>query len=334
MIFIDVYPLTPGSAAFYSTIAHEFQHLINYSNTALSTTSTNLKEQDLWINEGLSSAAEYVYSGVPDTDRINWYNADKLGTIAKGNNFFVWYGSWEEANPNALLDDYATVSLFFQWLRIHASNGTGIYKEILASNDRDYKAVVTAATNRIGADVNDWTRLLESWHLANIFRTPDDLHGYKSLIDVSMGYFASSNNATRYLYPGEAVLSEMPVSRTNNPSLIGLSGTNIVYLGLDGTSCDIESTSDGTIAYTGDYSIVFNKKTISDSDEYAPTSEKVFIANVATKTSTRSARSASVRSAARAALPDAMPIDACLTPRTRSSNEAMSVLKAIAGNGN
>ena len=60
----------------------------------------------------------------------------------------MWYGYWEGTNPNTVLDNYATVSLFLQWLRIHASNGTEIYKEILASEDRDVDAVTAAAETR------------------------------------------------------------------------------------------------------------------------------------------------------------------------------------------
>ncbi|ULQ60561.1 InlB B-repeat-containing protein [Brucepastera parasyntrophica] len=51
MLFIDINPQTPGGSGFYSTIAHELQHLINCSNTVLK----DNRSQDLWINEGLSS---------------------------------------------------------------------------------------------------------------------------------------------------------------------------------------------------------------------------------------------------------------------------------------
>lgn len=60
MIYLDIDPGIAGAAEFYSTIAHEFQHLINFS------TRYNNKDlpdvQDIWIDEGLASAAEYIYS--------------------------------------------------------------------------------------------------------------------------------------------------------------------------------------------------------------------------------------------------------------------------------
>ena len=62
-------------------------------------------EQDTWINEGLSSAAEYVYKGSHITDKINYYNADPNTYIAQGLNFLTWLNYYE---------NYSTVYLFFQ----------------------------------------------------------------------------------------------------------------------------------------------------------------------------------------------------------------------------
>ncbi|MBN2625595.1 MAG: hypothetical protein JXA95_02925, partial [Spirochaetales bacterium] len=144
MLFMDTYPAEPTSAESYATIAHELQHLINFSSTFFKDGTV----QDTWINEGLSSGAEYLYSEKVDQSRVDYYNADPGRTILYGNNFFVWKGFWE-TDPRfagyGTLADYATVNLFFQWLRIHASNGTGIYRDILDSPCRDVRAVTEAA---------------------------------------------------------------------------------------------------------------------------------------------------------------------------------------------
>jgi hypothetical protein len=91
----------------------------NYSSTERLTG----ERVDTWINEGLSTAAEYVYAGDP-AGRVRYYNDDPLGTIQIGNNFFYWGGIWD----SDILADYTTAYLFFQWLRMHSSNGIGIYK--------------------------------------------------------------------------------------------------------------------------------------------------------------------------------------------------------------
>ncbi|GHT89903.1 hypothetical protein FACS1894137_19240 [Spirochaetia bacterium] len=91
MLYLDVSPQKPESPGFYATIAHELQHLISFSQT-IKTGAVRTSEQDIWINEGLSLAAEYIYGGAQQP-RIDYFNNDPFDTIKKGNNFFVWDGS-------------------------------------------------------------------------------------------------------------------------------------------------------------------------------------------------------------------------------------------------
>ncbi|MDR2757801.1 MAG: hypothetical protein LBB78_00300, partial [Spirochaetaceae bacterium] len=56
MLFMDVYPGDSSNLKNFSTvIAHELQHLIHFSNTVR---QPSIPEKNLWINEGLSLAAE------------------------------------------------------------------------------------------------------------------------------------------------------------------------------------------------------------------------------------------------------------------------------------
>ena len=269
MIFVDVDPVPVESDLFYTTIAHEFQHLINYSQTVM----VDAREQDLWINEGLSSGAEYVYSGEVSQDRVTWFNNDSLGTIAQGNNFFVWYGYWEGTNPNTVLDNYATVSLFFQWLRIHASNNTAIYKEILDSTYRDYRTVTTAASNRIGSDYSSWPLLLETWYLANFRCRSSDHYGYEGLINTNPVYFNNSDDQEWSLSPGEAIISALSATAgsTATWSPPSGSGPNIQYAGFDYTGTAVYRTS----SFTNEFAIVYNANTDNTASD-----EKGFVANV------------------------------------------------------
>ncbi|MDC7218730.1 MAG: InlB B-repeat-containing protein [Spirochaetales bacterium] len=276
MIFLDTYPSTAGDSSSNETVAHEFQHLINFNVNYLEGNSA----QDLWINEGLSSAAEYIYSEEVSTSRVDYYNtdpyaydSDNLATsIVYGNNFFRW---------NNDLEDYATVSLFFQWLRIHDPNGIGIYKEILNSSYSDYQAVTEATsswTDTSYSDFADWGDLLSTWMAANVRNDSTGYLGYEGEVTDSDGNpptplrFSSQNNYEWGFYPGNRILSTMPTEGYSTPSTAGTSGTNIEYVGIP-LSGDLDRTS----PYTGTYAIVYNSN-----PDYSDSYETGFVANVET----------------------------------------------------
>lgn len=64
VFFMDINPGEPGNPddknnSFYRTLAHEFQHMINFSIRH----AASLDEQERWLDEGLAMFAEYVFSG-------------------------------------------------------------------------------------------------------------------------------------------------------------------------------------------------------------------------------------------------------------------------------
>jgi hypothetical protein len=164
MIYIDTNPGKPGEGESNITLAHEMQHMMSFVTGML----YREKVLDTWIDEGLSSAAEWIYSGEQSQSRISWYinnglingegNKIASGLIDKGNNFYVW-GNRTDENQYANLDDYATVYLFFQWLRLHGSRD--IYKKIITSEYSDYNAVLD------NIDYSTWASLLSEWMGAN-----------------------------------------------------------------------------------------------------------------------------------------------------------------------
>jgi hypothetical protein len=210
MLYIDTYPNDPASELSYSTMSHELQHLISFCNSLeYRISGQTLYEQDIWINEGLSSAAEYIYRGDHDRGRIDYFNQDPLNTIARGNNFFVW----DETRPgkeNTVLDDYASVYLFFQWLRLQSGGGNGIYTAIAQSERWDYQAVTAAAAAQFdGADKNTfahWQTLLGTWLRANYVNSPAGREGYRGDGILKPRVWAIPAG-TYPLYPGEAVYS-------------------------------------------------------------------------------------------------------------------------------
>jgi len=228
MIYVDTYPGVPGSEDSNSTVAHELQHLMTYVNAYISDKDYLL---DTWIDEGLSTAAEWLYFGKQVDSRINWYNYDPSGLIQKGNNFFVWgnRGSETKSDGYANLDDYSTAYLFFQWLRLQ-SGSAGIYKEITLSNNYNHLAVTNAADKAMsGKGYDDWGTLLKTWLAANYINAPSGPYGYKNdSVLKNINAKTAPNGVTNIsLSPGEGVYS-----LTNNYNLPG-NKQNIRYAGLD-----------------------------------------------------------------------------------------------------
>lgn len=71
VFFMDTNPGEPGnpddkSNAFYRTLAHEFQHMVNFSIQH----ANGNPEQERWLDEGFSMFSEYVFSGEIGQDRL------------------------------------------------------------------------------------------------------------------------------------------------------------------------------------------------------------------------------------------------------------------------
>jgi hypothetical protein len=230
MIYVDTYPNRPGERGSNVTLAHEMQHLMNFiTSVLLRTENTMTYLMDTWINEGLSSAAEYVYLEEHDY-HSKWFNTDQEGTIAKGNNFFIW-GNYE---GNSILDDYATVYLFFQWLRLQ-SGGMEIYKNIMASPDFNYLAVTKAADKTIpGKSYADWNVLLKTWMAANYVNAPSGPSVYKNdpVLKTVQAKTAPGEIITLRLLPGEGVYSKTSANNAIASYKFVPSGINIKYAGL------------------------------------------------------------------------------------------------------
>jgi hypothetical protein len=203
LLYMDIAEGKLGSDSFNATAAHEFQHLLRYSAAKIFKTSAYPAD---WLNEGLSTAAEYVYLGKHLDEFVQNYNKDWDQSIAGGNNFFYW-----EGNDIA---DYATAYLFFQWLRIQAQ-GYDIYKEICATleSGADAQAVAGAAAKLISEDLDSWDKLIRAWLTANYMNAPEDagnglsLYGYHGEFPALTIHPYWDGGTTKTLRPGEGVYS-------------------------------------------------------------------------------------------------------------------------------
>ncbi|WP_332237881.1 Ig-like domain-containing protein [Sporolactobacillus sp. KGMB 08714] len=126
IFYIDTNPLmgtgsTKDVTQAYSTLAHEFQHMINYNEKVL--VQGNQQGMDTWMNEGLSMAAEQIFSGEALSDRIDYYNSDY--SIADGQSLLNWDYSGD------VLANYSLSYLFMQYLKIQCGQGDQIFKELI-----------------------------------------------------------------------------------------------------------------------------------------------------------------------------------------------------------
>ena len=139
----------------FSTMVHEYQHLINYCNANL----------DTWLNECFSAAAEEIcYPGSSVVARIqsweNYYystNDDWLNPPAEFEyqTDFQLHNGYSMYNWSNSIDDvlalYAQVSLFAQYL--YTRFGNSIYKQISGAYSTSEVNAITNATGISCADL-------------------------------------------------------------------------------------------------------------------------------------------------------------------------------------
>ena len=182
MIYINcVSGYSVNSVNFYATIAHEFQHLINY-NQKVFVQGNQSGGSQTWLTEGLSTAAEYEYIFNKDGTYVGSKLTETNGYIdyfkqLNNYNFLSWQGEFW---------NYAADFIFFQWLRVQ-SGSDGVYYAIINNNSYvDTNAVVQTVSNApylingYGGTWNNWGDLLRSWFVANAYLDSSSIYGYKS----------------------------------------------------------------------------------------------------------------------------------------------------------
>ncbi|MDR0527280.1 MAG: hypothetical protein LBG79_05650 [Spirochaetaceae bacterium] len=262
MLFIDTNPQTPGGIGFYSTIAHELQHLIHYSQTV----AKGKQNKDTWINEGLSCGAEYIYSG-DNNSRIDYYARQQNNSTStlstRQNTFYVWDGA---------LIDYSTDYLFFQWLRVHSKADKEIYKSVLQSLKPNYESVMEAiadSANGFYKPLTQWQDVLKHWFASNYFYEEKKIDniGYKDF-----GAFIKNKLKTSLYLPNNTTLTmpfesgyEMGVKFRNGEGVLCKNLSDTTLTGKPGVSYSIlESNAvfnDSVPFKAGGILLVFNYET-------------------------------------------------------------------------
>ncbi len=144
MVYMDIYPASPGSAGFFNTLAHEFQHMIHWQQ------KDHLRNvsDDTWLNEGMSEiAAPYCGYG-PSYSRVLTFEKSPTDSLVQ----------W-----NSTLQDYGVVYLWSQYFKDRFENAVpNIFWDIL-HNDKTGISAVNYALAQVdpaltfSTTFQDWT---------------------------------------------------------------------------------------------------------------------------------------------------------------------------------
>jgi hypothetical protein len=156
----------------FSTIAHEFQHLVNHNRNVLVEKGVRM---DTWLNEAFSMAAEHIYNGV-QKERIRDYNLSN--SIIDGHSLLYWGD-----NNGDTISNYALSYLFGQYLRIQCNIGDGIFKEILLDEADTITAVENAIKNHISSD-KAFSEFMTDFRIALYMQKTEGPYGFGNETDL------------------------------------------------------------------------------------------------------------------------------------------------------
>uniref|UniRef100_UPI0012F6B853 Ig-like domain-containing protein n=1 Tax=Paenisporosarcina sp. TG20 TaxID=1211706 RepID=UPI0012F6B853 len=231
IFYIDTYPsmgLTKGSYNVdesFSTIAHEFQHMVNFNQNVLVERGPSM---EVWLNEALSMAAEHMYMNGALTNRVQYYELSN--SIANGHSLLYWDRAGD------VLSNYSLSYLFGQYLRVQAKQGESIYKELLIDLNSDVNALEAIIQKYIGAD-KTLGEFLTDFRQALYVNEPTGLYGFNGeavLSEIDSPKYTGS--LPKYLRGGGAI--NVPIEDVNEFSVPTTKGASIEYRLIDATSLD------------------------------------------------------------------------------------------------
>ena len=128
VFFMDIAPGEPGDPddkgnQFYRTLAHELQHMVNFSIQL----ANDSPEQERWLDEGFSMFCEYVFSGEVGNSSRRWPPEPHLARFLENpavnlvsNNRASWF------HEDSLFRQYGASFAFVAWL-VEKYGGKSLY---------------------------------------------------------------------------------------------------------------------------------------------------------------------------------------------------------------
>ncbi len=188
------------------TLAHEFQHLINYGQRVM---IKKISRMDSWMDEGMAESAEQIIAKTPGESRINSLKADANNKIRNGAPLCVWMNDDES---------YALAYTFMQYCKNHAKDREEMFKMLIGHTNGDYRAVEDIMKNQNSELFNDFASIVIGYRVANLVNSPTGAYGYGSennIFNFSASAYAPSNvnnimlpsGGAVYIYPSDTQLS-------------------------------------------------------------------------------------------------------------------------------
>jgi hypothetical protein len=153
----------------YETLVHEFQHMVNFNKIYFVDGNKESETQPLWLNEGLSQAAEQIYKGSVLDYRINTYSQDRYAMIRDGYSMLNWDDN---------LEDYSLSYLFLQYIKVQSKQGDVIFKEIFEDKNHNYKSIEKVAQKYIKSDIT-FGELMTIFRAALLKMDSTGLYGFQ-----------------------------------------------------------------------------------------------------------------------------------------------------------
>jgi len=184
---MDLNPGKPGDPGdkynlFYRTLAHEFQHMINFMRHK----ALNADSEERWLEEGLSGFAEYVYTaaldkegvGLPPDPHLSRFleNPDIVLTLSDENEWFA---------DATLFRHYGASFLFVYYLQEkfgHTPEAARSFIRSLISNGSSGISGVNSTLARQHPPAT-FEETIRHWLIANHLNRPDLQNGFWGYID-------------------------------------------------------------------------------------------------------------------------------------------------------
>ncbi|NHM30026.1 Ig-like domain-containing protein [Neobacillus terrae] len=242
IFYLDTYPAmgmgtSKDVSSTYSTLAHEFQHMVNFNQNVFVEGTQN--PMDTWLNEGLSMAAEQIYTGSTLTNRIDYYN--NAASIPAGLSLLNWQNS-----PD-LLGNYSLSYLFGQYVKLQSNQGNNIFKEILKDRNNNYLAIEDVVKKHVRQDLT-FGKFMTDFRAALLLKEAQGLYGFKgdSQFDSIQPRISGTNPG--YLTGGGAVAMQS----SSELAIPSDKGPDVTYTFLSkGNTPTVNLVSDKDTAITG-----------------------------------------------------------------------------------
>lgn len=229
IFYMDTYPAmgidSKDVSYVYGTLAHEFQHMVNFNQNAL---IEKKPPMEVWLNEALSMAAEQVYSGIGIKSRIDYYNISS--SIMAGHSLLYWDYAGDQ------LSNYSLSYLFGQYVKVQAGRGNSIFKELINDPNSNYLAVENLAKKYINSGMS-FGKLMTNFRAALLLKEASGLHGFKGDMFFDSVNVLEYNGPPGYMRGGGAVV--VPFSSADGFEVPGGKGPSITYSLFEKESADV-----------------------------------------------------------------------------------------------